>query len=395
MPRWGPGRLARARLCRGRRAGLAMLAPVAAGLALAPGAIAAPAIESAFVTDGPVHAVARSGGITYIGGSFSELRAQTGGAARVSSTSGKRFVASPVVTGEVLASAPDGAGGAFIGGTFTHVGGVARRNIAHILPDGTVDPAFNPDANNTVLALAVSGNDVYAGGLFSGPNSIGGQERNFIAKLSAASGNAFSAWDPDANGAVFALAVSGSDVYAGGVFDGPDSIGGRDRNRIAKLSAASGNAFSAWDPDANSVVNALAVAGNDVYAGGNFDGPDSIGGRGRNRIAKLSAASGNAFSAWDPDANNAVNALAFSGSHLYVGGAFAGADSIGGQPRNHIAKLSAASGNAFSAWNPDANATVNALAVDEAAVYAGGGFMEIGGLPLAGFPRRGFAQLPR
>jgi len=139
-----------------------------------------PAIESAFVANGNVFAVERSGSTTYIGGSFTELGAQTGGGARVSPTSGKRFVDSPVVNGDVLASAPDGSGGAFIGGDFTHVGGVARNNIAHVLPDGTVDPAFDPDANGFVQALAVDGDAVYAGGEFT---TIGGFPRQGFAQF--------------------------------------------------------------------------------------------------------------------------------------------------------------------------------------------------------------------
>ena len=72
--------------------------------------------------------------------------------------------------------------------------------------------AWNPEANSTVIALAVSGSTVYAGGTFS---TIGGQSRGRIAALDAGSGLA-TAWDPEANGYVMALAVSGSTVYVGG-----------------------------------------------------------------------------------------------------------------------------------------------------------------------------------
>ena len=71
--------------------------------------------------------------------------------------------------------------------------------------------------------LAVSGSTVYAGGDFT---SIGGQTRNRIAALDAATGLA-TAWDPDADNRVLALAVSGSTVYAGGQFT---RIGGKPRN---------------------------------------------------------------------------------------------------------------------------------------------------------------------
>jgi hypothetical protein len=63
---------------------------------------------------------------------------------------------------------------------------------------------------------------------------------------------------------VYALAVSGRTVYAGGNFS---SIGGKRRHHLAAVDGRTGNA-TAWNPGANGVVWALAVAGQTVYAGG-------------------------------------------------------------------------------------------------------------------------------
>src|SRR5439155_14950427 len=81
-----------------------------------------------------------------------------------------------------------------------------------------------------VYVLAMSGCTVYAGGYFT---SIGGQALNRIAALDAATGAA-TAWNPNANDGVLALAVSGSTVYAGGYFS---DIGGVGQSRISAIAA--------------------------------------------------------------------------------------------------------------------------------------------------------------
>ena len=77
---------------------------------------------------------------------------------------------------------PDGK--ILIGGDFTTLspnGGAAvtRNRIARLNPDGTLDTAFNPNANGEVDAIAVQADGkVLAGGVFFGANSIGGQTQN-------------------------------------------------------------------------------------------------------------------------------------------------------------------------------------------------------------------------
>jgi hypothetical protein len=91
-----------------------------------------------------------------------------------------------------------------IGGDFTTLspnGGVAvtRNHIARLNPDGTLDTAFNPNANGVVLSIAVQADGkILAGGDFNGANSIGGQTRNYIARLDATTGLADS-FDPNAS----------------------------------------------------------------------------------------------------------------------------------------------------------------------------------------------------
>jgi hypothetical protein len=70
----------------------------------------------------------------------------------------------PDVDGRVDAIAADGAGGWFIGGAFTHVGGQRREGLAHILAGGALDAAWVPGVEGTARALAVVDATVYAAG---------------------------------------------------------------------------------------------------------------------------------------------------------------------------------------------------------------------------------------
>jgi hypothetical protein len=81
----------------------------------------------------------------------------TGAWVSVSTTTGRPAAPFARVNLEVRAAAPDGSGEWYIGGDFTLVQGIERNRIAHILSDGTLDPSWNPNANGGVRALAVSG----------------------------------------------------------------------------------------------------------------------------------------------------------------------------------------------------------------------------------------------
>jgi hypothetical protein len=154
-----------------------------------------------------------------------------------------------------------------------------------------------------------------------------------------------------ASTSVRALAVSGNDLYVGGNFD---SAGGVEARNIAKWN---GSAWSALGSGVNGFygVGALAVNGSDLYVGGDFT---NAGGVTANRIARWNGSvwsalgSGMASSAQTPY----VAALAVSGSDLYVGGAF---DTVGGVSASGIAKWN---GSAWSALGSGINTEVRALA---------------------------------
>ncbi|MDP2304044.1 MAG: T9SS type A sorting domain-containing protein [Ignavibacteria bacterium] len=333
--------------------------------------------ENLYVTNGSVKATKISGNTLYIGGDFTQVGPSTGYGAAIDTSTGTYDPSMPKVNGAIYAIAPDGLGGWFIGGTFTYVGAVARNKIAHIKADKTVDMSWNPNATGStfyppyIKAIAVSGSTVYVGGQFT---NIGGLARNRIAALDFTTGAA-TTWNPNASfpatAVVYAIAVSGSTVYAGGTFT---KIGTTVRNNIAAIGTSGTGTLTIWNPNAGGRVNAIAISGSTVYAGGLFT---TIGGQTRNRIAAVDITTGLATT-WNPNSDANVFTLAVSGSTVYAGGQFS---NIGGQARKYIAALDSTTPGLATSWNPDANATgyVNILAVSGSTVYAGGDFTSIGG----------------
>jgi uncharacterized delta-60 repeat protein len=281
----------------------------------------------------------------------------------------------------VVVVQPDGK--ILLGGEFTSLspnGGasVARAYMARLNPDGTLDAAFDPNPTAPVYAIALQPDGkILVGGAFDGPNGIGGQPRNNIARLDATTGLADS-FNPNASGFVVSLAVQADGkILVGGFFV---SIGGQPRNDIARLDPATGLADS-FNPNANGLVNSFAVqTDGKILVGGQFNGSNSIGGQARNGMARLDAVTGLADS-FDPNAGGNpvgdINSIAIQADgKILAGGHFT---SIGGQPRNNIARLDATTGLADS-FAPNPNHFVFSIAVQaDGKILAGGLFTSIGG----------------
>jgi hypothetical protein len=374
--------------------------------------------------DGPVYTSVLRGTTLYIGGAFDRMSPITGGGAVLDQATGLALQQTPRVHGGIGAIANDGLGGWFVGGAFDSVGGVPRRNLAHIRADMSVAD-WNPAPDASVSALARSGPTLYVSGEFT---SIGGEARRGVAALDTGTaratgfdahsdagvdpivigdgvlyvGGAFTTiggasragiaaldtatglatpWNPNASpnppsgivGYVFALALGDGVLYAGGAFT---TIGGQPRPNLAALDLATGQATS-WNPIPNGNVSALATAGGVVYVGGSFF---FMNGFTRPGLAALDASDAH-VTPWDPradvNAGRDVEALAVSGGLLYVGGGFA---KLGGASRSNLAALDTATALAVG-WDPQPDKGVGVIAADGNTICVGGGFSYIGGSP--------------
>jgi len=299
--------------------------------------------------------------------------------------------------GRVEAIAVQSDGKIIVGGAFSYAdaAGDARVNLARFNANGTLDTTFNFKATSAVDALLIVGNTLYLGGDFTGLSKVGGASTlcNRLAAIDLPS-LTITSFNPDVDGEVFALATAGTSLYAGGRFT---FVGGTQRIGGAAFNLTTG-ALTAWDPearDANApppafqgVINAIATSGSTIYVGGTFT---QIGGlstpAARDNLGAVDGTNGNVL-AWDPVVSNGggqsiVQAIVATPSVIYVGGQFSALNGIATPLRQRvgIGALDPTTGVA-TAWNPgmvSGAGTVRALVLDGSTMFAGGEFTAMGG----------------
>ena len=279
-----------------------------------------------------------------------------------------------------LAVQPDGK--ILVGGDFTLLGGGTRNRIARLNPDGSLDAGFNPGANGIITTLALQADGkILVGGEFTGlGGGAGTTTRHNLGRLNA-DGTVDASFNPGANTLVYALAVQRSGkVVVGGTFTtlGGGGMGTTTRNNIGRLNP-DGSLDASFNPGANGYVSALAVQADDrIVAGGGFTtlGGGGAGMTARSRIGRLNA-DGSLDAAFNPGANNGINALSVQADgRILLGGGFT---TLGGVTRNKVGRLMP-DGTLDTSFDPGANAVVYALAEQaDGKILAAGSFTTLGG----------------
>ncbi|CAN5344055.1 hypothetical protein BH09ACT12_BH09ACT12_27820 [soil metagenome] len=160
------------------------------------------------VLNGRVYAIATSGNLVAVGGTFTSVRNGAGGSpdqARqwiflYNSDTGKIVETfnpilqgpTPSTTGlvadqpgvESIQFAPDGQS-LYVGGWFTSVNGQSRRRIVRLNLDGSITPGFSASFNNTINDMALTGNRLIVGGEF---NTVNQQPVQRLVSLDPATG---------------------------------------------------------------------------------------------------------------------------------------------------------------------------------------------------------------
>jgi hypothetical protein len=334
-----------------------------------PGVVAErPRDAGVHAADGEVRTVAQVGDSVVIGGNFTRVGPVTRGAVGVVDTAAKTFLPGfPDVVGSVSAAVPDGAGGWYLGGSFSSVGGAPRANLAQVDASGSVT-GFDPAPNGAVLDLATTANgDLIVGGGFS---AIAGGTARGVARLGAGGDLGWGAAVTGGQVRALALSGDGSRVYVGGDFSQVDGIVFR---RLTALDAATGSrdaAFAVGTP--NQPVTDLVVRGTgEVLVTGSFT---AVGGTARVRLASLDGATG-ALGPLNVSINNTVNDLELddAGNVAYLAGTFG---NVGGSTRNRLAGVSlSGSGSVTPLALTGITGNLAAIALDGAGgLYLGGSF---------------------
>jgi hypothetical protein len=281
------------------------------------------------------------------------------------------------VNGDVYEITIDG-NDLYVVGNFTTGGGVTVNRAAKW--NGTTWEALGSGINTLPYSVAVIGNEVFVAGFFS---TVNGMTVNNIIRFNKTTG----VWSPLGTGigagSLRKIVASGTNLYVGGSFS---TAGGTNARNIAKWDTLT----ETWSPLGSGANNgttdgvfALAASGNTIYVGGSFTSVANYTVT-ANRIAKWD---GTTWSALGSGASNGVNdfvdAIAVSGSDVYVGGRFTTA---GGTANRHVAKWN---GMSWSGFNGGVHQTlggtnygwVYAAAVRDGDVYFGGDFITAGCRP--------------
>jgi outer membrane protein assembly factor BamB len=281
--------------------------------------------------------------------------------------------------------------------------GYAETAGAAYAPTPTGPAKWTPDG--AVLASVVAAGKVFVGGDFTGG----------VAALSQRTGALL--WSGHANGDVRALAMSADSghVLIGGAFT---KVNGASHDHLASLSATTGTSSPRWTANASATVRDMVVSGDILYFGGAFSSHDGVAQR---SLGAVTVDTGKPVRAFTASTDKRVFGLALDGSRLVFAGNFTHAD---GKPRASLASVNlmthrldgwdparlcascaqywdvavdkgvafiGSSGNRLGAYNMtngkqawksiSASGDVQAVAVSDGLVYAGGHFGKFANQP--------------
>ena len=293
------------------------------------------------------------------------------------------------------------------GGTTTTVTTInaTRGHIARLNADGAIDTTFNPTASSTVYAIVTqSDGKILIGGAFTTLQPNGAAlttSRQGIARLNT-DGTLDTAYNPEPSGSIISIALqSDGKAVIGGTFASfpipnvaADAAVTRIfRNRLARVNT-DGTIDATFDPNANSIVNTLAIQSDGkILVGGNFTTlqPNSAADWTLRKYAARLNADGTLDATFNLDldersGNNVTSLRLQSDGKILMCGGFLSLQPVGATARinrSHFVRLNA-NGTLDTAFNPAASGptpgTINTVAIQaDGKIVVAGAFADLGG----------------
>lgn len=222
---------------------------------------------------------------------------------------------------------------------------------------------YAQDVTGTVSQMAVVGSKLYVGGLFEKA------DRRIVNNIAAFEGSKWSGLAKGVDGNVTCISTSGNNVFVTGDFSYANKVdgAGTDANKVAMWD---GTKWSALGPKTvDRQIYAVVAEGNTAYIGGNFQKvAGSIDTKG---VAKWDGKKWSAVG--NAQFDRAILAMATLGNDLYVGGIFT---INGDEPMGKVAKWDGTKWTEMG--NRGVDGTVTKMISDGKNIYAVGKFSKSG-----------------
>lgn len=328
-------------------------------------------------TNGFVNDVAVYKGQVYAGGAFSVAGEQN--ADRIARLDGDRW-RSLVTTNNnyIFNLAVTDGGDVYVGGEFNQSTSANKMGIAKL--NGTQWSSVQGEISGSIHSMTVAGDWIYVGGWLS---QVGTTPAMNVARWNRVTeewGTLGAKPGPgpdiehffDTLNYVSAIAVKGDDVYLGGQFN---RAGGIRANNIVRWNSAT-DTWTSLGSGINGSVASILFNNDDMYVAGRF-----LGAGDQLHAKNIALWKDDTWHALDTGTNEAIWAMGLRGSELFVGGAFTRAGTI---DANYLAVWNTESkswGTVGEGINNDFLPVITALALTDRKLYIGGTFNRAGDKP--------------
>lgn len=269
----------------------------------------------------------------------------------------------------------------YAGGDFTSIdGNISGNHIA--LWDGTNWNPIKSGVNGPVYSVFSVGNKVYIGGDFSNVDGNASSDNIVYWNTSNSTWNSIG---KGTDGAVYCMALSGTDLYVGGTFlsatnDPGGAVAGT--RGVARLNTST-DSWTALNTGLSGTVYDILISGTTIYAVGDFT---NINGVPEHKFISKRSTTAAPTDPWESMVTGALNdiakTLALSGNTIFVGGNFTNANNTASA--DFLASWNTVT-NTWSAVDSGLTDGVEKLIVSGNDLYIGGRFSSVSGNPSASY----------